>query len=252
MFIRLNFVPFYNQFEDIMPKTSPFEGVHRQLGATFDEYDGWQLPADFGDQKAETKAIQEHCAVVDLSSFGRITLKGSNLKEGLESCFKERKGSFFEDRWTWGRMAAGGKPVLCRVARMNGEFLLLTPPGQDQAVQETVEKALSGSATVTNITEKTAMLGLYGPSAFESMRGVLPFSIDELEQGDVSRMSFFMMSFTMLRGSWIGGEGLELICPAAAGPLAAGAVVKYRHKHNITPAGMVCLRSAMERMEKPL
>jgi aminomethyltransferase len=235
-----------------MPKTSPFEGVHRQLGATFEDYDGWLLPADFGDQAAELKAMRDQCAVVDLSSFGRIMLKGSGLKEAMEGCFADRKGSFFEDRWTWGRIETEMGPTLCRVARMNGDFLLLTPPAYDAAVQSVLEKRLGGSASLTNITEKTAMLGLYGPSSFESMRGVLPFSIDELDPGDVSRMSFFMLSFTILRGSWLGGEGLELICPASAGPMAAGAVAKYRHKHNITPAGMTCLRAAMEQMEHPL
>lgn len=222
------------------------------MGANFAEFDGWLLPSDFGDRTAETKAMQSRCAVVDLSSFGRISLKGSGCKEALERCFAQRKGSFFEDCWTWGRVLTAEGNVLCRVARLNGEFLLLTPPAKDAAVQETVGKHLNGTASVSNITDKTAMLGLYGPSAFESMRGVLPFSIDELEQGNVSRMSFFMMSLTMLRGSWLGGEGLELICPAAAGPIAAGAVAKYRHEHNITPAGMDCLRSAMEQMEKPL
>jgi aminomethyltransferase len=234
-----------------MPKTSPFEGVHRQLGANFEEYDGWLLPADFGDKAAESRAMQEHCAVVDLSSFGRIMLKGSGLKEALEGCFADRKGSFFEDRWTWGSIETDQGQTLCRVARLNGDFMLLTPPGQTDAVQSVIETRLGGSASLTNITEKTAMLGLYGPSSFESMRGVLPFSIDELDSGDVSRMSFFMLSFTILRGSWLGGEGLELICPASAGPLAAGAVAKYRHKHNITPAGMTCLRGAMKRMGKP-
>jgi len=235
-----------------MPKTSPFEGVHRQLGANFEDYDGWLLPADFGDREAELKAIEDHCAVVDLSSFGRLMLKGSGLKETLEGCFSDRKGSFFEDRWTWGSIETDLGQTVCRVARLNGDFMLLTPPARDGAVQSVLEKRLGGAGTLTNITEKTAMLGLYGPNSFESMRGVLPFSIDELDRGDVSRMSFFMLSFTILRGSWLGGEGLELICPASAGPLAAGAVAKYRHKHNITPAGMTSLRSAMERTEKPL
>lgn len=235
-----------------MPKTSPFEGIHRQLGANFNDFDGWVLPADFGDRAAETAAILGHCAVVDLSSFGRITIKGANVKELLERCFQERKGSFFEDRWTWGRIQTSEGPVLCRVGRLNGEYLLLTPHAKDQVVQNALAAAVNGSATLTNITDKTAMLGLYGPAAFESMRGVLPFSIDEMDLGDISRMSFFMMSFTMLRGSWIGGEGLELICPAAAGPMAAGAVAKYRHKHNITPAGMASLNSVIDQMESPL
>jgi hypothetical protein len=80
----------------------------------------------------------------------------------------------------------------------------------------------------------------------------LPFDIDHLDKGDVEKVSFMMMSFTLLRGSWLAGEGMELICPAAAGPLAAGAVAKYRHKHNITPAGMESLQAAMDNIEKPI
>jgi glycine cleavage system aminomethyltransferase T len=84
------------------------------------------------------------------------------------------------------------------------------------------------------------------------MRGVLPFDIDHLDHGEAAKMSFMMLSFTLIRGSWLAGEGLELICPAAAGSLAAGAIAKYRHKHNITPAGMACLQTALAQMTAPL
>jgi hypothetical protein len=53
------------------------------------------------------------------------------------------------------------------------------------------------------------MLGLYGPKAFDSMRGVLPFDIDYLDRGDAARMSLMMLSFTLIRGSWLAGEGLS-------------------------------------------
>ena len=59
-----------------MLKKSPFEAVHRQLDARFGEYAGWSLPADYGDPQTEARAIAEHCALVDLSSFGRLYLQG--------------------------------------------------------------------------------------------------------------------------------------------------------------------------------
>mgnify|MGYP000479040949 CR=1 FL=1 len=99
--------------------------------------------------------------------------------------------------------------------------------------------------SVTNVTDKTAMLGLYGPGAIDSVKDILPFDISDLEHGDIRKMSFFMIPFTLMRGSWLNGDGLELICPATAGPLAAGAVAKYRHKKHLTPAGMNSLLAAM-------
>ena len=58
-------------------------------------------------------------------------------------------------------------------------------------------------------------------------------------------MSFFMISITIIRGAWTDDDGIELICPASAAPLAAGAVAKYHARENITPAGMDCLLDAM-------
>jgi aminomethyltransferase len=232
-----------------MLRSSPFEQVHRQLGARFEAYNGWNLPADFGNIKDETDAIHSHCAVVDLSSFGRIQVKGDSVKDKLNKLFSAENGTFKPDQWTWAKTEWQNQQLLCRVVRLNGDYILLTHPSQTESVCSAVE---SISAEPIDLTQKTAMLGLYGPSSFCSVQGLLPFDIDHLDNGDVEKVSFMMMSFTLLRGSWLSGEGMELICPAAAGPLAAGAVAKYRHKHNITPAGMESLQAAIDKSELPI
>ena len=235
-----------------MPHTTPFDQVHRTLGARFDTFDGWSLPADFGDTATETEAINSHCAAVDLCSFGRIQINGPKVKDEINRVFTERSNSFNTDSWVWAKtQTLDQEDAVCRIVRTNGDFLLLTHPSAADAVCEKIKTDCDGIDAV-NVTHKTAMLGLYGPEAFNSMRGVLPFDIDYLEPGDAEKMSMMMLPFTLIRGSWLAGEGLELICPAAAGPLAAGAVAKYRHKHNITPAGMTCLQNAMANTKPPL
>ena len=233
--------------------SSPFDQVHRQLGANFNTFDGWSLPADFGDIQAETNALNNHCVVVDLCSFGRIQLRGSDVKNELSAVVSEKSGSFNTDSWVWARIETHDqRDVLCRIVRINGDFLLLTYPSSVDAVCEKLNTDCGGGLEAINVTQKTAMLGLYGPQAFNSMRGVLPFDIEYLDHGDAEKKTLMMLSFTLIRGSWLAGEGLELICPAAAGPLAASVVAKYRHKHNITPAGMTCLNAAMEKTTPPL
>ncbi len=228
---------------------SPFNVVHQQLNANFSVFDGWSLPADFGDIQAESKALSESCAVVDLCSFGRIQISGRAAKETINTLFNTENGKIRPDSWAWTKPIGYDGEPLCRIFRLNGGYTLLTQPEQTVSLCQWVESAAADGVSITDVTNKTAMLGLYGPKAFNSMRGVLPFEIDHLDTGDVEKMSFMMMSFTMLRGSWLNGEGLELICPAAAGPIAAGAVAKYRHKHNITPVGMDSLNRAMQQCQ---
>ncbi len=57
-----------------------------------DEYAGWSLPADFGDLAAEADAIAGHCAVVDLCSFGRISVKGAGARDVIDAVFSEKSG----------------------------------------------------------------------------------------------------------------------------------------------------------------
>jgi glycine cleavage system aminomethyltransferase T len=229
-------------------KKSPFHIVHEKMDANFASFDGWSLPADFGDIEAECKAIKENCAVVDLCSYGRIQVDGQSAKETIDRVFNTEKSIIAQGSWVWAR--SNDTDSLCRIVRCNGSYTLLTQP---DLVEQYFEKLDGGNdISVSNVTDKTAMLGLYGPKAFDSVCKILPFDIAHLDQGEAEKVPFMMMSFTVLRGSWLNSEGLELICPAAAGPLAAGAVAKYRHRHNITPAGMICLQATISEIKNPL
>ena len=229
-----------------MAKKSPFDAVHKQLGARFEEFEGWTLPADFGDVVVESDALKSHCAVVDLCSFGRLSVKGPEAAVFAGSLLD--RGKMFDGRWAWSVLNSAAGTVPCRLGRLNGEILVFTPPGTAEGAADILRRLSRDSGydvTVSDVTDKTAMLGLYGPASFDSVKNVLPFDISDLEEGDMRRMSFFMINFTLLRGSWLSGDGLELMCPASAGPLAAGAIAKYRHKSNLTPAGMSSLMAAM-------
>jgi len=232
-----------------MAKISPFQQVHQRLGAAFEEFDGWQLPRDFGSPQSEQAALQSECAALDLSSFGRISLKGPGAEQLATEAGICPEQPITEGRWSWAKMNNQTNPMRLRIGKILGEVVILTLPGQDQAIltalRQTAEHGFADTAVI-DLSDNTAMLGLYGPSALESVLPILPFEMDPLEPGGIIRVSIFMMNLILFRGSWLDAEGLELLCPASAGPLAAGAIAKARDKHKITPAGMLALREALK------
>lgn len=235
-----------------MSNTSPFSQVHKQLGARFEEYHGWSLPADFGNIDQEQQALNESCAVVDLSAFERFVLKGTYDRKSLNDLFVVKSDKLFPDRWVWVKVEDNGRASVFRAALVNGGCMLLCQPGESDFIGRYVSEKTNGLIETENISLKTGMLGIYGPNSLDSVRGLLPFDISDLEPGGTSKVSVFMMSFTLLRGSWLGGEGLELICPAATGPMAAAAIAKYRQKRNIIPAGMNSLDNAISQATWPV
>jgi len=232
-----------NQCELIMPLSSPLESVHKRMGANFSEYDGWSLPKDFGDPSAERAALENGCAAFDLSSFGRIAVKGNGADQVAKEVVGDPALPPAEGRWVW---VGSGDGRRLRLGRVKGGWLVLTPPARRQEILTAVESiAGERQLSIADLTEKTAMLGIYGPRAVEAVDNILPLDISTVEPASIRVMSFFMISVTIIRGAWTGGDGIELICPASAAPMAAGAVAKYHERQNITPAGMDCLIDAM-------
>ncbi len=219
------------------------------MGAAFEEFDGWQLPRDFGCPQSEQTALQNQCAAIDLSSFGRISIKGPAAEQVVSETGLVPETAIVEGRWCWAEKNDPSKSLRLRIGKILGEIVILTLPSQDQnllkELQQTAQ-ALDGQTTAIDLSDNTAMLGLYGPSSYESVTSALPFDLEGLPPGGIRRISVFMINLILFRGSWLDAEGLELLCPASAGPLAAGVIAKAHQKHNITPAGMVALREALK------
>lgn len=241
-----------------MPIQTPFKPIHDRLGANFAEFDGWSLPADFGDLDAENAGLHTNSAVFDLSSFARITLKGPDTKKLLDYLLATNIHNLSNDKWLWSIICDenGHIASIVRIAQTNNGYHIFTPPATGQIVLELINKAAISTNTestqIADITEKTGMLGLYGPKAVETLDAILPFDITEIGPGDVKTMSFFMISVTIVRGSWLGVDGVELICPQGACAMAAGALAKYRDRLNIAPAGMKTLKTALMESSLPL
>ena len=236
-----------------IPKNSPFEAVHRRLGARMAEFHGWLLPGDFGNPESERSALKSRCAVFDLSGFGRVSIKGPGAERLVASVLSRTSGALEKGRWIWGAMEEG---QIVRAARLGDEFFVFSRPeaagGVLSGLCSAAETLEFSGLSVTDLSSQTAVLGLYGPGSYESLGQLLPIEDVKIELGSISRFSVMVFSFVLLGGSWLGGDGLELLCPNNLAPLAAGAIAKYHNKHDITPAGMDCLFSELSDMPCPV
>lgn len=225
-----------------MAISSPFESAHERMGADFSEYHGWRLPRNYGDAIAEDEALTQGSAAFDLSSFGKITVKGSQGEVLVGKLLGEDSPMPSDGKWIW-----SGADV--RIGKVGDVYTIFTYPQERETVFSRAQSLISqndlSEVTLSDITEKTGMLGIYGPSAINAIGNILPFDISGIEQGDIRTISFFMMSVTLVCGSWLSVAGLELLCPSAACGMAAGAIAKYHEREKITPAGMECLEKAL-------
>lgn len=236
-----------------MPINTPFQGVHEQFNARFSEYDGWWMPADFGDKDSELKALAEHCVAFDLSSFGRIAISGSGADEVIEKLLSGNTSGLEEDKCVRAIVKGSDDELIdtVRISKCEGKYIIFTSPAQRLCILEMANKVAEEGTIIDDMTEKTGMLGFYGPDSVELVEKILPFDISDLDEGGIKSISFFMMTITVIRGSWTSAKGFEIMCPKGACGMAAAAVGKYRDRENIAAGGMESLNTAISNAKEP-
>jgi len=226
-----------------MIKTTPLESLHIQLGAEFTEYYGWTMPGSFAGLNDELAGLANSSAAFDLCPFSRISVSGSECGEMITTAFPDMN-PVCEDCWEW---ASNDKHI--RIANTSDGYLIMAHPKVSAAAIERVRSVGEKfNVNIADRTEKTAMIGIYGPNAYQTLSRIVPLDISGIsEKGSVLTLSVFMMSFTVVRGSWLGSDGVELICPVTAAKFATQAIEKYHKRENIIPAGVTCFDAAFEK-----
>ena len=224
-----------------MLKTTPLKELHIQFDAEFTEYYGYSMPGSYSELSQELAGLRQCSAAFDLCAFSRISVSGDEAEKLIRTALTHTQMPESES-WSW-----ASRDKKARILNTgNGYMLLIHPQISENVLDKLISHSSSIDATVTDRTDNTAMLGLYGPDAYETLGKMVPLDISNLKSGGVMSVSFFMMNFTVIRGSWLGADGVELICPVSASKFATQAVEKYQRRQAIIPAGTICFEAAFE------
>jgi len=164
----------------------PLRDSHLRLGATMIEHNGWSLPESYGDALLEYAEVRESgCGVIDLSSWGRILVSGTEAVQFLNGLItNDMKTLAVNSSMPAAFPNVRGRLIASvRVVRLKDEgtekkvspvFLIDTEAATHERVLKTIERfTLAGDFRVTDVTNKTAQLSVRGSKAAEVVRATL-------------------------------------------------------------------------------
>ncbi len=70
--------------DDTVLKRSPLEKEHRDLGAKFGPFGGWDMPIEYSGALAEHRAVRERVGLFDLTHLGKVDVTGPGALEMLQ------------------------------------------------------------------------------------------------------------------------------------------------------------------------
>jgi len=194
----------------------PLHDKHVDAGATMGGEGGWEVPLSYGAALSEAAEVRRFAGVFDISHVGRIRIRDNEALELVERLCTADVVHQEDDtaRYTLLLNETGGVLADAIVARLEGFWLITTDPcNRIKVLQHTQTVGQGMSVKVDDQTDKGAMLAVSGSAAREVLDAALPEKPGDLPSGGVKIGSLLVARYIVMRTSYTGMWGMEVILP---------------------------------------
>ncbi|HSI81068.1 MAG TPA: glycine cleavage T C-terminal barrel domain-containing protein, partial [Solirubrobacterales bacterium] len=225
---------------------SSIHGRHRELGANVMWAGSWRRPYDYGNPQDEALAVHETAGLIDVSTLGKLIVRGPDAAELLDRLYPNRFSSLKPGRIRYGVINSDAGRILDdgTICRLDDEtFYVTTTSGGAGAVYEWFTWWMADwglQVHLTDVTEALGAVNLAGPRAREIMRELtdLDCSSDGFQYLDGKRAPVAGAPSLILRIGFVGEVGYEIHYPAAYGEHVWDAILEAGAEHGIRPFGL--------------
>jgi sarcosine oxidase subunit alpha len=219
-------------------KRSPVHGRHRELRANIKWAGDWRRAYDYGDPEAEALAVHEAAGLIDVSTLGKLLVRGPQAGELLDMLYPNRVSDLRAGRVRYGVLTSEAGRIMDdgTICRLDEEtFYVTTTSSGAGAVEQWFSWWLAAwgmAASLVDLTQGLAAMNLAGPRSREVLQALceIDCSPEAFRYLDGRNGRVAGVECLILRIGFTGELGYEIHCSAAQAEhvwdalLAAGGV----------------------------
>ncbi len=198
---------------------------HKELGAKMMWTGTWRRPHSYGDPSGEAKNVHDALGVIDVSTLGKLVVRGPDAAAFLERLYPNRFGDMKTGRIRYGVLGSDAGRIMDdgTIARLAEEdYYVTTTSTGAGAVLEWFEwwNAVWGlDVGIANVTGALAAVNVAGPHARELMSRLtdLDVSNDAFTYLDAKHAHVAGVPSLVLRIGFVGELGYEIHFPSPYG-----------------------------------
>ncbi len=227
-------------------KRSAVHGRHRELGGDVLWAGDWRRPYDYGDPKGETMAVHDGAGLIDVSTLGKLIVRGPDAGRFLNLLYPNRFDNLKPGRIRYGVLGddAGRIADDGTICRLDDEsyYVTTTSSGAD-AVEAWFAWWLAEwdlDVHLTDVSQGLSAFNLAGPRSRQILSGLtdLDCSNEEFTYLDGKRAHVAGVPCLLLRIGFVGELGYELHCPGSLAEDLWDALMEAGEPHGIRPFGL--------------
>ena len=236
--------------DPVPERTSPLHAVHTELGASFTDFAGWQMPVRYTSDLAEHAAVRTAAGIFDISHMAEIRVTGADAVAFLEFALAGKISTvqLMQAKYTLLLNDRGGiVDDLIVYQNAPGEYLVVANAGNRAPVVAALTERVSGfpDAQVDDISDGIALIAVQGPNALDILENTdgLKVSDDQQPLGDLkyywsTGARFKDGSVFIGRTGYTGEDGFELYVDTADAVDLWRALAAAGGTRGLVPAGL--------------
>jgi sarcosine oxidase subunit alpha len=227
-------------------KRSSIHGRHRELGASVKWAGDWRRAYDYGDPQAEAIAVQKAAGLIDVSTLGKMLVRGPDAGAFLDRLYPNRLSNLKPGRIRYGVISSDAGRIVDdgTVARLDDDsFYVTTTSSGAGAMEEWFTWWLADwrmQVHLTDLTQGLSAVNLAGPRARQIMAKVtdLDCSNEAFGYMDAKHATIAGVQCLVMRIGFVGEVGYEIHYPAAHGEYVWDALMEAGAEFGLRPFGL--------------
>ena len=229
-------------------KTTPLHDAHVALGAKMVPFAGFDMPIQYSSILDEHRAVREAAGLFDVSHMGEVLVRGPQALDFVQHLVTNDATKLYDGKAMYAVLcqADGGAVDDLLVYRMaEDDYMLVVNASnieKDLAHIRAVHAEAGFDCTVEDASERTALLALQGPKAFDVIAEVTDLPVADVKYYHFLRPepgAFLGCERAILSHTGYTGErGLEIYCEPERAVDVWNALLAAGEKHGLRPAGL--------------
>ncbi len=221
-----------------MPEQTALYPEHKKLGARLVDFNGWELPLQYGGIIAEHKQCRQSVALFDTCHMGRFLFSGPRAGTDLARLLTADAAAMPVGKCRYCLLLneEGGILDDTIVMRLGDhEYLLVVNAGPASRDFAWISSRISGSTKLTDQTRAWGKLDVQGPGSSGAMADLVDFELAELKFFSARRCRCLGVAAVVSRTGYTGELGYEVFMPGEELPRLFRALIE---RDGVAPAGL--------------
>jgi aminomethyltransferase len=228
-----------------MLKRTPFYDFHVSAGAKLVDFAGWEMPILYRGILDEHEQTRKSGSLFDVSHMGRLTFAGKDAQAFLNRILTRNVTDQVvgQSRYSLVCNESGGILDDIIISRDAKNWMMVCNASNRAKLVKyfgDFRRSAGMDFDMADHTEATGMVAIQGPKVIERLAEALPIDLRAIKRYHFESANAVFFKVTVFRSGYTGEDGVEVVLPAKAAPMAVQMLAGASTKPDATikPAGL--------------